>query len=188
MTGAARSRIQLAIIAVLAVVLAAIAYKFIVAGSTREGEDGRIAITLEPGERAFVLREMRGFVAGLQQIAEALSRDDMQAVATASRALGYARAHDVPVALLGKLPLEFKTLAFATHGGFDRMAAEAEANGTTRSSLAVLAATLQNCGRSRPAEAAARQHATSPYNTEESHEGSLSARCFRSRSCPRGHW
>jgi hypothetical protein len=41
------------------------AYKFIVTGSTATGADGRTAILLEPGERALVLREMRGFLVGL---------------------------------------------------------------------------------------------------------------------------
>jgi hypothetical protein len=145
MTDAARSRIYLATIGVLVVVIAAMAYKFIVAGSTQEGEDGRAAIVLEPGERALVLREMRGFVAGLQSIADALSREDMRAVAQASRSMGSARAHDAPAAMVGKLPLEFKTLAFATHRAFDTIAADAEGNGTPRHALAQLAEALQNC-------------------------------------------
>lgn len=145
MTGAAKSRIYLATIAVLLLVIAAMAYKFIVAGSTQKGEDGRVAIILEPGERALMLREMRGFVAGLQTITDALARDDMQGVAKASRSLGSARAHDVPAAMLGKLPLEFKTLAFATHGAFDAIAADAEANGTPKHALAQLSDALQKC-------------------------------------------
>ena len=64
MTPAARNRIQLSLIVLLLLVIAALAYKFIVAGSVEPGQDGRQAIVLEPGERAFVLREMRGFVAG----------------------------------------------------------------------------------------------------------------------------
>jgi len=145
MTDAARSRIYLTTIVVLLLLIAAGVYKFFVAGSTRMGEDGRVAIMLEPGERALMLREMREFVAGLQRAAEALSRDDMQGVAKASRELGSARAHDVPAAMMGKLPLEFKTLAFGTHGAFDAIAADAEANGTPRHALAQIADALQKC-------------------------------------------
>src|SRR5574337_1259129 len=130
MTDAGKSRVYLATIVVLLLVIAAGVYKFIIAGSTRPGEDGRVAVILEPGERALMLREMRGFVVGLHGVMEALSRDDMQGVAKASREMGAARAHDVPAALLGKLPLEFKTLAFSTHRAFDTIAADAEANGT----------------------------------------------------------
>ena len=56
-----------------------------------------------------------------------------------------ARAHDVPVAMMGKLPLEFKTLALGTHREFDTIAADAEANGTPKHALAQLADVLQKC-------------------------------------------
>jgi hypothetical protein len=145
MTDAAKTRIYLATIAVLLLVLAAIAYKFIVAGSTQKGEDGRVAIVLEPGERTLMLREMREFVVGVQQVTDALSRDDMPGVAKAARGVGSAKAHDVPVAMLGKLPLEFKTLALGTHREFDTIAADAEASGTPKRTLAQLADVLQKC-------------------------------------------
>jgi hypothetical protein len=145
MTDAAKSRIYQATIAVLLLVIAATAYKFIVAGSTQMGEDGRVAIILEPDERALMLREMREFVAGLQLVADALSRDDMPGVAKASRGMGTARAHDVPIAMMGKLPLEFKTLALGTHRDFDGIAADAGANGTPKYTLAQLADVLRKC-------------------------------------------
>jgi hypothetical protein len=145
MTDAGRSRVYLATIVVLLLLIAAGVYKFIVAGSTRIGEDGRAAVILEPAERALMLREMREFVVGLQVVTQALSRDDMQGVAKASSGLGSARAHDVPAAMMGKLPLEFKTLAFSTHRAFDAIAADAEANGTPKHALAQLADALQNC-------------------------------------------
>jgi hypothetical protein len=145
MADAAKGRIYLATIAFLLLVVGAMAYKFIVAGSTEKGEDGRVTVILEPGERALMLREMREFVAGIQLVADALSRDDMSGVAKASRGLGTARAHDVPVAMLAKLPLEFKTLAFGTHREFDTIAADAEANGTPKHALAQLADVLRKC-------------------------------------------
>lgn len=145
MTDAGKSRIYLVTIAILLLVIAAMAYKFIIAGSTQMGEDGRVAVILEPGERVLMLREMREFVVGLQLVADALSRDDMQGVAKASRGMGTARAHDVPVAMMGKLPLEFKTLALDTHREFDAIAADAEANGTSKHTLTQLADVLQKC-------------------------------------------
>ena len=145
MTDATKTRIYRVTIAILLLVIAAMAYKFIIAGSTQMGEDGRVAVILEPGERALMLREMREFVVGLQLVADALSRDDMQGVAKASRTMGSARAHDVPVAMVGKLPLEFKTLAFGTHREFDTVAADAEANGTPKHTLAQLADILRKC-------------------------------------------
>ncbi len=145
MTDAAKSWIYLATIVLLLLVIAAMVYKFIIGGSTQMGEDGRVAVTLEPGERTLMLREMREFVVGLQLVTDALSRDDMPGVAKASLGMGSARARDVPIAMMGKLPLEFKALALGTHREFDAIAADAEANGTPTHSLEQLADVLQKC-------------------------------------------
>ena len=145
MTAAAWNRIYLVIIAVLVLVIAAMVYKFLIAGSTVKGEDGRVAVVLEPGERAFMLHEMRDFVGGLQAISDGLSRGDMQAVAKAARAVGTAKAHDVPVAMLGKLPIEFKKLALGTHREFDTIAADAESVRTPKHTLQQLSDVLQKC-------------------------------------------
>ncbi len=140
-----RSRVYPVIVVVLLLVIAAMAYKFIFAGSVEKAEDGRVAILLEPGERAFVLREMRGFVAGLQQMTAALSRDDMKAAAAAARGMGMAAAHNAPLPMVAKLPLEFKTLGFSVHRDFDGIAADAETLGDPKHTLAQLADTLQKC-------------------------------------------
>jgi hypothetical protein len=140
-----RSRLSLAIIVLLLLVIVAMAWKFIVAGSTQRAADGRTVVLLAPAERALMLAEMRGFVAGLGQITEALARDDMPAVAAESRALGTEKAHDVPVAMLAKLPLDFKKLAFAVHGGFDAIARDAEAVHTPKHTLGQLGGVLTQC-------------------------------------------
>lgn len=145
MTYAARERIYLAIIAGLLLVIVVMAYKFIIAGSTTTAADGRPAIILEPGERVLMLREMREFVAGLQRIDDALSRADMQGVAKASRALGTARSHEVPAAMMGKLPLEFKALALSVHSDFDTIAMDAEWTGLPKRTLGQLSDVLQKC-------------------------------------------
>lgn len=145
MTYATRERIYQAIIAFLLLLLAAMAYKFIVAGSTTTAADGRQAIVLEPGERALILREMREFLAGLQRIDDALARGDMQAAAQASRALGTAKTHDVPSAMMGKLPLEFKALALSVHSDFDTIAMDADWTGLPTRSLGQLADVLKKC-------------------------------------------
>ncbi|MDE1948280.1 MAG: hypothetical protein KGI35_06675 [Burkholderiales bacterium] len=121
------------------------AYKFIVAGSVQMGPDGRSSILLEPAEREFVLKQMRGLVASLQSITEALARDDMKAVAKSARAMGMADAGDAPAALVGKLPLAFKTQGFGMHRDFDRIAADAESQGGRQHALAQLAAVLNRC-------------------------------------------
>ena len=138
-------RVYPAVIAALLVVIAALLYKFVIAGSTLPGDDGRTAVVLAPGERALLLREMRGFVAGVQRLTDALARDDMPAVAAAAATMGAARAHDVPAAMMGKLPIGFKELAFGVHRGFDAIAADAAGTGDPRHTLAQLASVLGQC-------------------------------------------
>jgi hypothetical protein len=145
MSGATRTRIYLSIIVVLLLVIAAMAYKFVVAGSTERIDDHRVAIVLEPGERALMLSEMRAFVGGVQQITDALSHEDMKSVAEAARSMGTGRRHDVPLTLMAKLPLEFKTLALGVHAGFDTLATDAEAIGKPAQTLAQLSGILQKC-------------------------------------------
>ena len=145
MTGSAKNRIYIATIAVLSLVIAAMVYKFIVAGSTQMGEDGRVAIILASSERALMLSEMRGFVSGLQHITDALSREDAKGVAQAAREMGTAGSHDVPLAMMARLPLEFKTLALGVHRGFDALAVHAEADGKATHTLNQLSGILQKC-------------------------------------------
>jgi hypothetical protein len=143
--GAAKNRVYLAIIVLLLLVIAAMAYKFVVAGSAEKAEDGRITILLESGERNLVLKEMRAFVESLQLMLDALPKDDMKGVAKAARAMGMVKSQDVSLAMVGKLPLEFKKLAFGVHGGFDTIANDAEAIGTTKHTLGQLSEVLQKC-------------------------------------------
>ncbi len=145
MTGASKTRIYPAIVAVLLLIIAAMAYKFVISGSTEKAEDGRVAIILAPAERALVLREMRDFIAGLQLISDALSRDDMQAVAKAAHTMGTAKMHDAPLTLMTKLPIEFKLLAFSVHREFDTMAMDAGGIGMPKQSLTQLSQVLQKC-------------------------------------------
>ncbi len=145
MTYATRQRIYGVVIIALLLVIAAMAYKFIIAGSTAASADGRTTVLLEPDERAFVLREMRGFVAGLQRVVDALSRDDMQGAVQAARAMGMSKSHDAPAAIVGKLPLEFKKLAFGVHGDFDAIAADAQRGVAPKHTLGQLSEVLRKC-------------------------------------------
>jgi len=145
MTDITKTRIYKGTIVVLAIVTAAMGYKFIVAGSAEKMEDGWIAIRLESSERALILREMREFVVGLQAVADGLAREDMKAVAQASRAMGGVSTHDVPVALMGKLPLEFKTLGLGLHRDFDAIAMDADGIALPGHTLRQLADAMQKC-------------------------------------------
>jgi hypothetical protein len=57
--------------------------------------------------------------------------------------MGMAKSQDVPLAMIGKLPLEFKELAFSVHGGFDTIANDAETIGTTKHTLGQISEVLQ---------------------------------------------
>lgn len=108
-------------------------------------KDERRALKLAPSERAMILLEMRQFLGGIQVMTDALSRDDLKAVAQASKPLGRQAAHEVPDSLKAKLPKEFKQLAFAVHGAFDQLAMDAESLGDARHTQKQLANILQNC-------------------------------------------
>lgn len=145
MTESAKSKILLLIIALLLAVIGALIYKFIIAGAAEKAEDGRMAIVLAPSERAFLMKEMRDFVAGVQRIADALSRDDMDGVAKAARGMGKGMTHEVPAPLMAKLPLEFKTLGFSVHGDFDQIALDAADMKLPKHTLGQVAGVLQKC-------------------------------------------
>lgn len=108
-------------------------------------KDERKALKLEPSERAMLLIEMRQFLNGIQIMTEALSRDDLKAVASAAKPLGRAAMHDVPDSMKAKLPKEFKQFASAVHGGFDQIAMDAESLGDARHTQKQVADLLKNC-------------------------------------------
>lgn len=147
MTDGKKLRISLAVIALLVLVIAAMAWKFIVVGSTGGAVDGRVVILIEPAERAFVLKEMRDFLAGVQKLAVALSDEDVAQAAKLARAMGMESEPKSPetAALMGKLPLEFKTMGFSVHADFDRIAKDAEAKAAPRDLLRQVGATMQKC-------------------------------------------
>ena len=104
-----------------------------------------MAILLTPGERDMVLGEMRSFLASVQQIAQAISEQDMAAVIEAAKKSGMAAQGAIPGSLVGKLPLEFKNLGFDTHSKFDQLAMDTQDLGDGDHALAGMATLLQNC-------------------------------------------
>ena len=130
---------------VLAAVVALGAYKFIIAGSVEIADDGRTAILLEAGERDFVLGEMRVFLEAVQGIVAAVAENDMASVAELSTAVGMGSTGGETAALIGKLPLEFKTLGLATHALFDDLATLATDNGDSTVVTANLGVLMENC-------------------------------------------
>jgi len=125
--------------------MAVVGYQLIVVGRTLPSADGRGAILLYPGERDLVLSEMRSFLQSVQRITQALTTEDMDEAAKAAREVGAAAANSVPVSLMAKLPIGFKTLGLSTHRAFDQLALDAEQLGDPAHTLSQLAALQTNC-------------------------------------------
>lgn len=137
-------KISLLLNAVLIAAIAFGAYKFIIEGSVEEANDGRTAILLTNGERDFVLGEMRGFLEAVQGIVAATGEADFTTVSGLATAVGSAAIGGETAALMGKLPIEFKTLGMATHGLFDDLAATADTQDSS-AVIAELGVLMQNC-------------------------------------------
>ncbi|MDQ6956138.1 MAG: hypothetical protein Q9M21_02970 [Mariprofundaceae bacterium] len=132
-------------IGILSVILVAIGFKFIVLGSTAQGDDGRTAVLLEPAERQAVLGEMRVLLETTQEIVEALANDDLTSVESSARSVGSAAITTMDFTLRAKLPLAFKKLGFGTHYAFDDIADMAKAGKPSKDIQLKLADTMNNC-------------------------------------------
>lgn len=108
-------------------------------------DDSRTVVHLSPQHRAMVLAEMRQFLSGLQEISDALSRGDMQAVASTTHALGRPMTQRMPPDLRQALPEAFRKLGFSVHSDFDQMALDAEALGDAGHTLYQLGQALSKC-------------------------------------------
>ncbi|HEY9081581.1 hypothetical protein [Magnetovibrio sp.] len=92
-----------------------------------------------------LLAEMRGFLESVQSITSGLAAKDMAVISDSAHAVGMANAQDVPVALMSKLPLEFKSLGMKTHQAFDALALEAQDMGDEQIILTKVSELLLNC-------------------------------------------
>ncbi len=108
-------------------------------------EPARQSIKLDAASRALVLVEMRQFLSGVQQMTEALSRDDLKTVAQAAHAVGMHAAHEVPDAVKAQLPKEFKQIGFGVHKDFDQLALDANTLGDGKQAMKQLSGILQKC-------------------------------------------
>jgi len=110
--------------------------------------DERIALALTPPEKAYVLGQMRLFVASIQTIADGLAHGDAAQAAEAAAARGAARnAHDpdFPASLNEKLPADWKQFGGSLRKGFDGLAQSLAQGEPQSQSLARLADLMRNC-------------------------------------------
>ena len=131
--------------AVLLALSATLFTEFIILGETLPSTDGRTAIIVEPGERDLILEEMRSFLVSVQAIVASANADEIPAIAEAARKSGMQAQGQVPSALIGKLPLSFKTLGFDTHKRFDQLALDAGQFGDKAHALQQLDELMNNC-------------------------------------------
>jgi cytochrome c556 len=107
--------------------------------------DQRSPLVLLDEERHIVLEEMRNFLAVLQTITDALTREDMKEIARAARSMGSGAANEIPPKTVAKLPEEFKVLAGGVHTTFDLMALDAESLADPKHTLTQMNELLQKC-------------------------------------------
>lgn len=98
-----------------------LAFKFI-KGSTTPSSDNRLAVNLTPSEKDMVLGEMRSMLTAVNGVLRAAATKDWQQAKTAALGAGKAMAVDATPGLMGKLPMEFKTLGMSVHDDFDSLA------------------------------------------------------------------
>ena len=107
--------------------------------------DTRAAIMLDAHGRAALLEEMRAHVVNLQQIVNALARNDMAAAAKAARASGMSAASEAEEKMMKQFPKGFVELGTSMHRDFDAIAADAEKTKDPKRTLSLLSVTLQKC-------------------------------------------
>jgi hypothetical protein len=110
-----------------------------------EETDTRTIVQLSPQHRSLVFTEMRQFLTGLQQISDALSREDMETVAKVAHSLGSPMTQHMPAELKQALPEGFRKLGFSVHNDFDQIALDAETLGDSKHTLSQLGETLSKC-------------------------------------------
>lgn len=140
-----KTKLSLLLNVILLAVVAFGVNRFVIQGKVAIGADGRTAVLLEPGERDYVLAEMRGFLETVQSITAAIGENDMATtIELAGTAAKFSPA-DVPAPLFAKLPIEFKTLGLKTHKLFGSVAEAAQDAGTAQAVAASLGDLMINC-------------------------------------------
>lgn len=142
--------IFISLFAIMFVLVAGMTMRFIVLGKTQtvtdpNALDTRIAVMMTEEEKVYVLHEMRGMLEGVQEIVAAIRTEDMEKISTVARSLGRNVADDAPAGLMGKLPLEFKTLGLGTHASFDQISVTARDPEKMDLVLLQLSNVMSNC-------------------------------------------
>jgi len=107
--------------------------------------DDRQAVAVSEPTRAFVLAEMRGMLASVQGVTEAIARRDWQAAIDAAGKTGLKAFEGMPKPIMMELPEDFRIMGRETHMAFDDVAKTASATPEPSAVSAKLADALQFC-------------------------------------------
>ena len=107
--------------------------------------DERKILSLNEMQRNRMLIGMNAMLLGTQQILQALSKEDMMAVARHARMLGMEKAHKGENHLHSILPKDFMQLGMSVHQSFDQIAIDAETLKNPKHTLTQLSTTMQYC-------------------------------------------
>ena len=118
---------------------------FITFAAVADEVDKRQILPLTEHQRNHVLTEMRGLLSGTQNILDAISREDMVAVAREARSLGMGMVHKAEDHLKAILPKEFMQLGMSVHKSFDKIALDAETLRDPKHTLQQLGESMQKC-------------------------------------------
>lgn len=140
----AMRKYQLIIVALLLVIAGGV-YKFVIKGNVAQGEDKRVAIVLDAGERNFILGEMRALLAKMQQLIAAVSNNDMDRFTEIAKMLKEESQGETQQSLIGKMPIAFKLMSREIHASFDQLHADAVDKRDREHSLKQVAELMNHC-------------------------------------------
>ncbi|MFY9735002.1 MAG: hypothetical protein WAL02_07690 [Rhodoplanes sp.] len=107
--------------------------------------DDRQAVAVSEPVRIFVLAEMRGMLAAVQGVTEAIARRDWQAAIDAAGKTGLKAFQGLPKPIMMELPEDFRIMGRETHMAFDEVAKAASETQDPSAVSAKLADALQFC-------------------------------------------
>jgi secreted Zn-dependent insulinase-like peptidase len=137
-------KLSWSLVVVLSAVVAVFTYKFTV-GEVKPSEDGRLAVQLTKDERNALLLEMRTWLQSSQSILEAVSAKNFEEVSRVAKVSGMSAEASTPASLFRKLPVEMKTLGFATRKKFDEIADDAIKLKSSEHTIKQLGSTMNSC-------------------------------------------
>jgi hypothetical protein len=116
-----------------------------IAGQKNPTADTRETIVMPAFERDRILASMRRFLKGTQQIVEGVALNDMKMVIQGARSTSPQPLSEASLKARENCPKGCTELCEEMHGGFDSIAAEAEAGKNKQVILEKLSGTLQKC-------------------------------------------